>query len=68
MLHKVKLEVGENGVTAAAATAILMNCTAIPDPPEPKEVKINKPFVFTITDCETGLNYFVGQVSDLQEE
>lgn len=68
VLHKVKLEVGENGVTAAAATAILMNCTAIPNPPEPKEVKINKPFVFTITDCETGLNYFVGQVSDLQGE
>lgn len=68
VLHKVKLEVGENGVTAAAATAILMNCTAIPNPPEPKKVKINKPFVFTITDCETGLNYFVGQVSDLQGE
>lgn len=68
VLHKVKLEVGENGVTAAADTAILVNCTAIADPPEPKEVKINKPFVFTITDCDTGLNYFVGQVSDLQGE
>ena len=50
IIQKTKIKVDEEGLEAAAVTAISMdNATALPmDPPKPKEFKADKPFTFYI--------------------
>jgi len=60
VLHKAFVAVDEAGTEAAAATAVIMELTAMPDPPV--EVTIDNPFVFLIRDIETGTILFVGRV------
>ncbi len=60
VLHKSFVAVDEAGTEAAAATAVIMRETAMPDPPV--EVTIDDPFVFLIRDIETGAVLFVGRV------
>ena len=53
-IHKTYISVDEKGTQAAAVTAIHMAGSALP--PEPIELKFNKPFYFIIRDntsCET---------------
>jgi serpin B len=52
--------VDEAGTEAAAATAVIMRETAVPD--QPVEVTIDRPFIFLIRDIETGAILFVGRV------
>jgi serpin B len=60
VVHKAFVAVDEAGTEAAAATAVIMDLTAVPDPPV--EVTIDRPFVFLIRDIETGAILFVGRV------
>jgi serpin B len=60
VVHKAFVAVDEAGTEAAAATAVIMELTAMPDPPV--EVTIDSPFVFLIRDIETGAILFVGRV------
>ena len=60
VVHKAFVAVDEAGTEAAAATAVIMNLTAVPDPPE--EVTIDHPFILLIRDIETGAILFVGRV------
>jgi serpin B len=60
VLHKAFVAVDEAGTEAAAATAVIMRLTAVPDPPV--EVTIDRPFIFLIRDIETGAILFVGRV------
>jgi len=60
VLHKAFVAVDEAGTEAAAATAVVMELTAVPEPPVP--VTIDRPFVFLIRDIETGAILFVGRV------
>ena len=60
VVHKAFVAVDEAGTEAAAATAVVMELTAIPDPPV--EVTLDRPFVFLIRDIETGAILFVGRV------
>ena len=60
VLHKAFVAVDEAGTEAAAATAVIMELTAMPDPPV--EVTIDSPFIFLIRDIETGTILFVGRV------
>jgi len=60
VLHKAFVSVDEAGTEAAAATAVVMKLTAMPD--EPVEVTVDRPFVFLIRDIETGAILFVGRV------
>lgn len=60
-LHKANIEFKENGIKAAAATALLTNMESmIIDPKEPVEVTIDKPFLFLIKDKNTSEIWFVG--------
>ncbi len=54
------MAVDEAGTEAAAATAVIMELTAMPDPPV--EVTIDSPFVFLIRDIETSAILFIGRV------
>ncbi len=60
VVHKAFVAVDEAGTEAAAATAVIMELTAMPDPPV--EVTIDRPFIFLIRDIETGAILFLGRV------
>jgi len=60
VIHKAFVSVDEAGTEAAAATAVIMELTAMPE--TPVEVTLNRPFIFLIRDIETGAVLFVGRV------
>jgi serpin B len=60
VIHKAFVSVDEAGTEAAAATAVIMELTAMPE--TPLEVTLNRPFIFLIRDIETGAILFVGRV------
>lgn len=62
MLQKAKIEVSEEGTKAAAITAGMVAMTAL-NPNEPRHVKFhaNRPFVYIITERQTGAIFFIGQ-------
>jgi serpin B len=60
VMHKAFVAVDEAGTEAAAATAVIMELTAVPEPPV--EVTIDRPFIFLIRDIKTGTILFVGRV------
>lgn len=60
VVHKAFVAVDEAGTEAAAATAVIMDLTAVPEPPV--EVTLDHPFIFLIRDIDTGAVLFVGRV------
>jgi serpin B len=60
VVHKAFVSVDEAGTEAAAATAVIMKVTALPE--APIEFTANRPFIFLIRDIETGSLLFVGRV------
>lgn len=60
VVHKAFVSVDEAGTEAAAATAVVMELTAVPE--TPVKVTIDHPFIFLIRDIETGTILFVGHV------
>ena len=58
-IHKTYIKVDEEGTEAAAVTALGMAGSAMP--PEPIEVKFNKPFTFVIKDNANGEILFMGE-------
>ncbi len=61
ILHKAFVGVDENGTEAAAATIVMMEATSAM-PSEPLELRLDRPFIFTIYDNVTGTILFVGRV------
>ena len=62
VLHKAFIDVGEKGTEAAAATAVAMRTLALVRKPQPDvRLVFDRPFLFVITDTETGLPLFLGQ-------
>lgn len=61
-MHAAKIIVDESGTEAAAATAIVMELTAMPM--EGTEVKVDRPFLYLIRDNDTGAVLFLGRVLD----
>ncbi len=62
VFHKAFISVDEKGTEAAAATAVLMELTAMPA--SPIELEIDQPFLFLIRDRGTGAVLFLGRVVD----
>ena len=60
VIHKAFVSVDEAGTEAAAATAVIMELTAMPE--TPVEVTLNRPFIFLIRDIETRAILFIGRV------
>ena len=67
ILHKTFISVDEEGTRAAASTMVeMVASTEEPeDEPEPKEVILNRPFVYMIIDCNTNLPLFIGTTMTL---
>jgi serpin B len=60
VVHKAFVAVDEAGTEAAAATAVIVGTTSVPEPSV--EVTIDRPFIFLIRDIETGAILFIGRV------
>jgi serpin B len=60
VIHKAFVAVDEEGTEAAAATAVIMENTSMPQ--EPVALKVDRPFLFVIRDVPTGTVLFVGRV------
>jgi serpin B len=60
VVHKAFVAVDEAGTEAAAATAVIVGTTSVPE--HPVQVTIDRPFIFLIRDIETGAILFVGRV------
>ena len=63
VFHKGFVKVDEKGTEAAAATAVVMASRGAP-PPRPREIKVDRPFLYLIRDNASGLVLFLGRVSD----
>jgi serpin B len=62
--HAVTIEVDEEGTIATAATALEELDGAAPEPEEPIEIHVDRPFLYVIRHRPTGANLFVGRVLD----
>ena len=61
VIHQSFVSVNEAGTEAAAATAVIVGETSLP---EPAAITLDKPFLFLIRDIATKAVLFVGRVSD----
>lgn len=65
VIHEAVVSVDEGGTEAAAATAVMMAKGAlVPNPPQPKEVRIDRPFVFVLMHRSSKAPLFMGIVGD----
>ena len=65
VLHKTFISVGEKGTKAGAATIVEMKNGAAAEPTEPKEVYLDRPFVYMLVDCENNIPFFIGTMMDV---
>ena len=61
VLHKAFIAVAEKGTEAAAATAVVVGRTSLP---QGLNIEVNRPFLFFVRDEPTGAILFMGRVSD----
>ncbi len=59
VIHKAFVAIDEEGTEAAAATAVIMELTAMP---VGIRMNVNRPFVFLIRERQTGTVFFLGHV------
>jgi serpin B len=64
VVHQAFVEANEEGTEAAAATAVVMVATAMPNEPATPTFNADHPFIFLIQDKETGNIIFLGRVSN----
>ena len=65
VFHKAFVAVDESGTEAAAATAVVVSLTAVPDPPV--LLQIDRPFIFLIMDYGTETILFAGRVTNPED-
>lgn len=65
ILHKSVIRLDEMGTEAAAVTIMVMETLALYED-EPIEMTVDRPFFFTITNRETGINLFEGAVLNFE--
>ena len=65
IIHKTYIDVNESGTEAAAVTAIVMNCTALPFEEEvkPKCMRVDRPFFFVLSDNDSNIPVFMGVIT-----
>lgn len=65
VLHKTHIEMTQAGTRAAAVTAVEILAESA-EPKKPVEVKLDRPFVYYIVDCNTNLPIFMGVVTEIK--
>ena len=64
VLHKTRIAVDERGTKAGAATAVIEEPAEAPS--DPKEVLLDRPFLYLLIDCQEQLPIFIGTVTTLE--
>ena len=64
VIHKTFISVEEKGTKAAAVTIVEPGDGAAMEPEQPKEVYLDRPFVYMLIDCENNIPFFVGTMMD----
>jgi serpin B len=64
VVHQAYVAVDEEGTEAAAAAGVEMSVTSFKMIAEPKIFRADRPFIFAITDKESGNILFLGRVSN----
>jgi serpin B len=62
IIHQSYIDLNENGTEAAAATAVIVKRTTAVIPEKPVAFDADKPFIYFITDNETGNLIFAGHL------
>ena len=65
VLHKTTITVAEQGTKAGAATVVEIRCGSA-FIPEPKEVTLDRPFVYMLIDCKQNIPFFIGTLMDVE--
>lgn len=65
VLHKTFISVGEKGTKSGAATVVEMADGAAAEPQKPKEIYLNRPFVYMLIDCENNIPFFIGTMMNV---
>lgn len=66
VLHKTYINVDEKGTKAGAATAVEMTEESAEVWLDPKEVILDRPFLYMIVDCEQWVPLFMGTLMELE--
>lgn len=66
VLHKTFISVDERGTKAGAATVVEMSDEGAMLIEDPKQVYLDRPFVYMLIDCETNLPFFIGTMMDVE--
>ena len=61
VIHQASITLDEIGTEAAAATAVIMELTAVPNR---LEITIDRPFLYIIRDNQTGTILFLGRIKN----
>ena len=66
VIHKTFIRVDESGTKAGAATVVEMADECAPVVIDPKEVILDRPFVYMLIDCKTNIPFFIGTVMSVK--
>ena len=64
VIHKTFLELGEKGTRAGAATVVEMEATSCAPEEEPREVILDRPFLYMLVDTRENIPFFLGVMND----
>ena len=67
ILQKTYLSIDEKGAEAAAVTSVTVGLLSARPTTEPIELKFDRPFIYIITDTQTGNILFIGKVGNPTE-
>ena len=67
VLHKTYIDVAERGTKAAAVTVVGVKNGAAAPPQDPKEVYLDRPFIYMIIDTENNIPLFIGSMTDIKK-
>ncbi len=65
VLHKTHIELDRYGTKAAAVTTVIVDSASAMPEDKPKEVYLDRPFVYAIIDTNSGLPVFIGVVNSV---
>ena len=67
VIHQTYINVDGKGTKAGAATVVEMKAESVMvEMQPPKEVFLDRPFVYMLIDCETNLPFFIGTMMDVE--
>ena len=60
VIHKTHMQVDEKGTKAGAVTVVEVMCESAMEMPEAKTVRLDRPFIYMIIDCDNNQPIFMG--------